>query len=152
MGSRQGDNIGLVVQSPSCLEGSHEECGHWRGHRTALNLRRLRREGSATLCGCGCHSSCPVTNEENTVGDRAWRQSCTCPGAEAIRGIREQLETPPFDLSDFRAGWVTYREESQSRREAFKAAQAGAAGMDRERLKDLYEAEVRSRGLTLPGR
>lgn len=150
MGSRQADNCERVLQSPSCLDGSHEECGHWRGYRAVLNLRRLRREGFAMLCGCGCHSSCPVTNEENTVGDPAWRQSCTCPGAEAIRGIRDQLERQPVNLSDFREGWAKYRQESQSRREAFKAAQAGAAGMDREQLKDLYVSELRSRGLTIP--
>ena len=152
MGSRQADNGEDVLQSPSCIEGSHEECGHWRGCRVALNPRRLRREGLATLCGCGCHSSCPVTNDENTVGDPAWRQSCTCPGAEAIRGIRDQLETQPPNFSDFRAGWAKYRQESQSRREAFEAAQVAAAGMDREQLIDLYAAELRSRGLRIPGR
>jgi hypothetical protein len=148
MGSRPADNCERVLQSPSCLDGSHEECGHWRGYR--VTLRRLRREGSATLCGCGCHSSCPVTNEQNTVSDPAWRQSCTCPGAEAIREIRDQVETQPVNFSDFRAGWPTYRRESRSRREAFKAAQASAAGMDRGRLKDLYVAELRARGLTMP--
>jgi hypothetical protein len=151
MGSRRADSCERVLQSPSCLDGSHEECGHWRGYRVAFNLRRLRREGSATLCGCGCHSCCPVTNEQNTVGDPAWRQSCTCPGAEAIRGIRDQVETQPVNFSVFRAGWPKYRQESKSRREAFKAAQASAAGLDRERLKDLYVAELRARGLTMPG-
>jgi hypothetical protein len=152
MSSRQGDNGELVLDSPSCLEGSHEECGHWRGYRAGLNLRRLRREGFAMLCGCTCHSSCPVTNEKNTVGDPAWRQSCTCPGAEAIREIRDQFETQLVNVSDFRAGWARYRRESKSRREAFRAAQVGAPGVDREQLMDRYEAELRSRGLTLPGR
>lgn len=127
--SRQADNCERVLPSPSCLAGSHEECGHWRGYRGALNPRRLRREGFAMLCGCSCHFSCPVTNEENTVGDPAWRQSCTCPGAEAIREIRDQVETQPVNFSDFRAGWAKYRQESKSRREAFKAAQASAAGL-----------------------
>ncbi len=150
MGSRQAGNRERVLQSPSCLDGSHEECGHWRGYRVALNLRRLRRDGSAMLCGCGCHSSCPVTSEENTVGDQAWRQSCTCPGAGAIRDVRDQVEAQPVDFSDFRAGWPRYRREITSRREAFRAAQASAAGMDREQLRDLYVAELRARGLTTP--
>lgn len=152
MSSRQAGNRGRVLQSPSCLEGSHEECGHWRGYRAALNLRRLRREGFAMLCGCGCHSSCPVASEENVVGDPAWRRSCTCPGAEAIRGIRDQVERQPVDVSEFRAGWARYRQESKSRREAFKAAQASAAGLDREQLTDRFVAELRSRGLTVPRR
>jgi hypothetical protein len=150
MGSRQADKPERVQPSPSCLDGMHEECGHWRGYRLARNPRRLRREGFAMLCRCDCHSSCPVTNEENTVGDSAWRQSCTCPGAEAIRGMRDELEIQPFDSSDFRDGWAKYRQESESRREAFKAALA-SAGPDREQLKGLYVTELRSRGLTIPG-
>ena len=128
MGSRRAGNCEHVLNSPSCLEGSHEECGHWRGYRAAFNLRRLRREGFAMLCGCGCHSCCPVTSEENTVGDPVWRKSCTCPGAEAMRGIRDQVETHPVEFFDFREGWARYRQESKSRREALKAAQASAAG------------------------
>ena len=42
------------------------------------------------------------------------------------------------------------RNELQSRREAFKAAQASAVGKDREQLKDLYVAELRARGLKIP--
>jgi hypothetical protein len=150
MGSRQSDNCERVLPSPSCLDGMHEECGHWRGYRAALNLRRLRREGFATLCRCDCHSSCPVTSEENTVDDSAWRQSCICPGAEAIRRMRDEFEIQSFDFADFREGWAKYRRESQSRREAFTAAQASAAGTDREHLKGPYVAELRSRGLTIP--
>ena len=108
---------GQMPQSPSCLEGLHDDCGHWHGYRLARQPRRLRREGLAMLCGCDCHSRCPVTNEDNTIGDLAWRQSCTCPGAEAMRRIRDERGMIPFDLSDFRAGWAKYRQESQSRRE-----------------------------------
>ena len=102
------------------------------------------------LCRCNCHSPCPVTNVENTAGDSAWRQLCTCPGAEAIRRMRDELEIQRFDSSDFRDGWAKYRRESQSRRQAFKAALDSAAGPDREQLKGAYVAELRSQGLTIP--
>lgn len=151
MGSRQANTRKRVLPSSSCLEGMHEECGHWRGYRLARNPGRLRREGFAMLCSCNCHSPCPVTNVENTVGDSAWRQLCTCPGAGAIRRMRDELEIQPFDSSDFRDGWARYRRESQSRRQAFKAALASAAGTDREQLKGAYVTELRSRGLTIPG-
>lgn len=150
MGSRQVDNCERVLPGPACLEGVHEECGHWHGSGGAFNYRRLRREGFTILCRCDCHSSCPVTNEKNTVGDQAWRQSCSCPGAEAMRGILDEFGTVPFDVRDFREMWARSRNELQCRREAFKAAQASAAGKDREQLKDLYVAELRARGLKIP--
>jgi hypothetical protein len=150
VGSRQVDNYERVLPGPACLEGIHEECCHWHGSGGAFNYRRLRREGFTILCRCDCHSSCPVTNEKNTVGDQAWRQSCTCPGAEAMRGILDEFGTVPFDVRDFREMWARSRNELQSRREAFKAAQASAAGKDREQLKDLYVAELRTRGLKIP--
>ena len=151
MGRRQVDNREPVLPSPACLEGQHEECGHWHGSRAAFNPRRLRREGVTILCRCDCHSSCPVTSEENTVGEQAWRQSCTCPGAEAMRGMLDEFGTVPFGIRDFRGMWARSRNGLQSRREAFKAAQTSAAGQDRERLKDLYVAELRAQGLKLPG-
>jgi len=150
MGSGQVGNYEQVLSGPACLEGMHEECGHWHGSRGAFNYRRLRHEGFTILCRCDCHSSCPVTNEKNTVGDQAWRQSCTCPGAEAMRRMLDEFGTLPFGIRDFREMWAKSRNELQSRREAFKAAQASAAGQDREHLKDLYAAELRARGQKIP--
>jgi len=150
MGRRQVDNRERVLPSQACLEGMHEECGHWGGAGGAFSFRRLRREGFTILCRCDCHSSCPVTSGKNTVGDQAWRQSCTCPGAEAMRGMLDEFGMLPFDVRDFREMWAESRNGLQSRREAFKAAQASAAGQDREQLKDLYGAELRARGLKSP--
>lgn len=151
MGSRQAGHGERVLLGQACLEGMHEECGHWRGSGLARNPRRLRRERFAVLCGCDCHSSCPVTNEKNTVGDLAWRQSCTCPAAEAVRRMIDEAVVLPFGVRDFAEKWAESRHEFKSRREAFKAAQASAAGQDREQLKDLYVAELRSRGGKIPG-
>jgi hypothetical protein len=151
MGSRQAGNGERVLYGQDCLEGTHEECGHWRGCGSARNPRRLRRERFTILCGCDCHSSCPATNEKNTVGDLAWRQSCTCPGAEAVRRMLDEVVGLPFGVRDFAEMWAESRHEFKSRREAFKAAQASAAGQDREQLKNLYVAELRSRGRKIPG-
>jgi hypothetical protein len=152
MGSHQVGNCERLLPSPACLDGMHEECGHWHGSGSAFNFRRLRREGFTILCRCDCHSSCPVTSEINTVGDRAWRQSCTCPGSEAIRRMLDEFGILPFGIRDFREMWAKSRNELQSRREAFKAAEASAAGQDRGQLKDLYAAELSARGLKMPGR
>jgi hypothetical protein len=149
MGRRQVGNYEHVLPAPACLEGMHEECGHWHGSRGAFNYRRLRHEGFTNLCRCDCHSSCPVSNEKYTVGDQAWRQSCTCPGAEAMRRMLDEFGTLPFGIRDFREMWAKSRNELQSRREAFKAAQASPAGQDREHLRDLYAAELRARGLKI---
>jgi hypothetical protein len=151
MGSRQAGNGERALQGQACLEGMHEECGHWRGSGSARNPRRLRRERFAILCGCDCHSSCLVTNEKNIVGDLAWRQSCTCPAAEAVRRMLDEAVILPFGVRDFAEKWAESRHEFKSRREAFKAAQASTAGQDREQLKDLYVAELRSRGRKIPG-
>jgi hypothetical protein len=152
MGSRQVDKGERVLPGPACLEEMHEECGHWHGSVGAFNPRSLRREGFTILCRCDCHSSCPVTNEKNTVGDQAWRQSCTCPGADTARRMLDEFGTLPFGIRDFREMWAKSRNELQSRREAFKAAQASATGQDREHLKDRYVAELRARGLKLLGK
>jgi hypothetical protein len=146
MGSRQAGKGERVLYGQDCLEGMHEECGHWLGSGSARNPRRLRRERFAILCACDCHSSCLAT-----VGDLAWRQSCTCLGAEAMRRILDEVVALPFGVRDFAEMWAESRHEFKSRREAFKAAQAGAPGQDREQLKALYVAELRSRGRKIPG-
>ena len=150
MGSRQAGNGERVLPGQACLEGMHEECGHWTGSGSVRNPRRLRRERFAILCGCDCHSSCPVTHEKNPVGNLVWRQSCTCPGAEAFRRLLDEVVAMPFGVRDFAEMWAESRHEFKSRREAFKAAQASAVGQDREQLKDLYVAELRSRGRKIP--
>jgi hypothetical protein len=64
-----------------------------------------------------------------------------------MRRMIDEFGTPPFGVHDFREIWAKSRNELQSRREAFKAAQASAAGKDRAQLKDLYVADLRPRGV-----
>src|ERR1700749_30057 len=106
MGSRQTGHGERALHGQACREGMHEECGHWQGIGSARHPRRLRRERFPVLCGCDLPSPCLVTNEKNTVGDLAWRQSCTCPGAEAFRRILDEAAGLPFGVRDFAEMWA----------------------------------------------
>jgi hypothetical protein len=117
------------------------------GFGGGLNPRRLRLEFGAGLCKCKCHSPCPVTSKRITVSVQAWRESCTCPGAETERIRRDRAGT---EFPDFDELWAKSRQRSQSRREAFQAVRASAAGKTREEVKALYIAELRSRSLKIP--
>jgi hypothetical protein len=104
-------------------------CGYGGGP----NPRRLRLESGMVLCKCECHSSCPVTGKRTAVPEEEWRESCTCPGTEEELARRDQADGSS-------RGYI----------EALDAARARAAGMSREEIKDVYEAELHSRGLELP--
>jgi hypothetical protein len=147
MRNRWADEFERSLRSEACHDGLHNECPHFDGFAAGLNPRRMRFEAGAGLCKCDCHSSCPITSTRITVSPRTWRQSCTCPGAEAERIRHDQagVEFPDWDELQAR-----YRQESQSQREAFQAARASAEGKSREEIKDLYLAELRSRGLGIP--
>jgi hypothetical protein len=71
-------------KSPGCARGEHVGCAHLAGAGVGFNLRRLRLEAGRGLCPCSRHSSCPVAlaDKRMTVSFKAWRESCTCPGAE----------------------------------------------------------------------
>jgi hypothetical protein len=104
-------------------------------------------ESGAGLCKCDCHSSCPVTSTRITTSPQTWRQSCTCPGAQAER-IRNDQAGAQFP--DFGELWAKSQQEAQSIREAFRATRASAAGKSREQVRDVFIAELRSRGLEIP--
>jgi hypothetical protein len=122
-------------RSAACV---HDDCPHKIGSVGGFNPRRVRLEFGAELCRCGCHSSCPVTSERRmAVPVRAWREKCTCPGAEdeRVREDRIKAGTPDY-IREYRA--------------AFDAVRVRAAGMSREQIRDLYEAELDARGLEIP--
>jgi len=51
---------------------------------------------------------------------------------------------------DFRALLDQKRRDSQARKEAYQAVRAAAAGKSRADIREMYEAELRSRGLRVP--
>jgi hypothetical protein len=130
MRNRWADEFERSLRSEACADGRHDECPHLDGFVTGLNPRRLRFESGAGLCKCDCHSSCTVTSSNRVaVSVKTWRECCTCPGAAAERVRRQELE---------------------SALDAAQAVREIAAGKSREQIKDLYLAELRGRGLTIP--
>ncbi len=55
-----------------------------------------------------------------------------------------------MEFPDFREHMARYQRDSQSCREASHAVRAKARGKSRQEIRDLYEAELRSRGLPIP--
>jgi hypothetical protein len=75
------------------------------------------------------------------------RESCSCAGAEEERRRQDQAG---MEFPDFKEHRDQYQRDAESRREAFRAVRAEAAGRSREEIRVLYEAELRSRGLSIP--
>lgn len=140
-------------KSPACASEEHDGCAHFLTVGGGFNPRRLRLEAGAGLCSCSCHSPCRVglSDKRMTVPLKAWRESCTCPGAEQER--RRAAEAG-VDLRDFDEMWEERRSRSRARREAARAAQqaaqARAAGKGRDEIREIYIAELNARGLTQP--
>jgi hypothetical protein len=131
------------LRSPVCLGSAHYDCPHMCGFGGGPNPRRLRMEFGVVLCKCPCHSGCPVTGSRVAVPEMAWRESCTCPGAEDKRSRLDQIPDLSKDVA-------RTPHSSPACREAFVAARARGAGRSRVRVKDLYKAELRARGLDIP--
>ncbi|HEY1621964.1 MAG TPA: hypothetical protein VGG25_30375 [Streptosporangiaceae bacterium] len=58
-------------------------------------------------------------------------------------------ETAP-ELSDFGERYEQARQRSRARREAFEAVRARAAGKSRDQIREMYVAELTSRGVAIP--
>jgi hypothetical protein len=82
-----------------------------------------------------------------TVPFKVWRESCTCPGADAERHRLDDGVSDPPDFGELRE---EARRRSRARREAFEATRARAAGKSREEIRKMYVAELRARGLKVP--
>ncbi len=140
---------GQIDKSPACLREEHGDCAHFVTLGGGFNPRRLRLEAGAGLCPCSCHSSCPValSGKRMTVPLRTWHDSCTCPGAEQTR---RRLDENGADLRDFGERLDDTRSRSRTRRAAFEAARARAAGKDRAEIRKIYIAELNARDLPVP--
>lgn len=55
-----------------------------------------------------------------------------------------------MEIPDFKESMAQARRQSQARRDAFYETRAKAAGRSREEIRDVYESELRSRGLKIP--
>lgn len=147
MRDRWADQFERVHRSRSCVRGEHDDCSHLCGFGGGFVPWRWRFEFGAVLCKCECHSSCPVTGPQTAVPERTWRESCTCIGAEQER---RKLAAAGVEFPDFTESMAQSRQRSRTRREAFDAARANAAGKTRVEIRDLYQAELHARGLEIP--
>jgi hypothetical protein len=153
MFKRHLDSVRQMMRTPACVRGRHAECPHLFGFGTGFNLSKLRPDLGVSLCACDCHASCPVSDDKQlaallvSVTARTWRESCTCPGADAERSRWEQEGFEPADTDEV---WDRSRQRQQSIQEAFDAAKAQAAGKSREQIRELYLAELHARGQQTP--
>lgn len=135
-------------QGHLCVRGDHPVCPHFVGIGGGFNPRRLRPEFGASLCRCSCHAGCPVTGRRLAVPFKVWRESCSCPGAEHERQRVADAGLEPPDFGELREQAERRR---QARREAFEAVRRAADGKSKAEIQNLYAAELRARGLRVPG-
>jgi hypothetical protein len=118
-----------ALRSVTCEEGMHANCGH-----VGAFPRGRGGRASVLRCDCTCHSACVLAERQPIIPPAVWQQQCSCPGTEQAleRHERSELERP-------------------ERRAASSAAkEAARASKTPEQIRAIYEAELRSRGLTLP--
>jgi hypothetical protein len=136
-------------RSLTCTRQAHRDCPHFVGMGGGgFNPRRLRLEFGTVLCRCSCHAHCALDDtRRRAVPFRVWRDSCTCPGGDRARQRMAETGTEPPSFREIRE-----RQEqiAQARRDAFRAASRAAAGKSRDEIRELYLAELRSRGLEPP--
>jgi len=133
----------------ACARDGHRGCPHFIGMGGGgLNPRRLRLEFGTALCQCSCHSICPLGGASRWfVSFKVWQDSCTCPGADRARQRIAETGTEPPSFDEIRE---QQRRDSAARKAAFQAVRRAAAGKSRDEIRELYVAELRSRGLELP--
>jgi hypothetical protein len=141
------DEFEQTHRSLACRRGAHDDCPHMCGLGGGFNPRRFRVEFGAALCKCDCHSPCPITGSRVTVPVKSWQDSCSCTGAAQERGRQAQTGT---GFPDFKAHMARSQRQAEARREAFRAAEARAAGRSREEIREIYLSELRIRDLKIP--
>jgi hypothetical protein len=135
-------------RAPACAGEAHGRCPHLFSIG-GFSLRRLRPLPGTLMCRCSCHVTCPVSHaaERGPVPARVWHSSCTCPGAERARRRVDEAGPELLDSGELRE---RVRRDSEARHQALRAARDRAAGLSREELREIYMAELRSRGLPMP--
>jgi hypothetical protein len=139
------------------MTGAHEDCGHL-GHG-----RLLRHDGrvALVLCRCGCHSACALAGRLPVVSRAIWVGLCTCPGTDLAEARLAEAERDAREVPDVGRLLREQREQREKRdrerqeeraagREAWEATRAAAAGSSRAQVREIYVAELRTRGLTVP--
>lgn len=147
---------GGPLWSRECLTGAHVECGHLCG----FGHNRVRGRQLVGVCGCDCHSTCLLTGRGPFVYRAMWDGLCDCPGAEQAADRLDAAQRDAPDFGDFARQWRESRGENgragdpwqrrTAKQQAFEAARAASAGQSRSQIREIYVAELRARGLTVP--
>jgi hypothetical protein len=146
------DASDLIHRNQACLDDQHDGCPHVRdagvmGFTPRGILLGVALDFAVGLCKCECHASCPISGRRISIPSREWHDSCSCPGAQAKRDL---WALAGIGVPDFREKKAEVQRESRLRREAFDAVRARAAGRSRAEIRDLYEDELRARGVRIP--
>jgi hypothetical protein len=78
---------------------------------------------------------------------KTWDTSCTCPGAEQER---QRMDDAGLEIPDFGKLREDARRRLRARKDAVEATRARAVGKSREEIREIYAAELRTRGLEIP--
>jgi hypothetical protein len=70
-----------------CEGHGHDQCGHWVG--AGVKVIGRKRGPSVALCGCTCHSDCPLARH-SFVAEDVWETQCTCQGTDRLKASRQR--------------------------------------------------------------
>lgn len=150
MGSDAGPGFGPPGgRSVACAGDAHQDCGDIRMAMRG-RVSRHRLESTITLCRCQCHAACPLA-DRMPVHLTVWQQLCACPGAGDQRTWKEDPDEPSLGAKQAREkSQREWRERTEARNQAFRAASQAARGKSRDEVRDLYIAELRAQGQDVP--
>jgi hypothetical protein len=146
---------GSPPRSAPCAGGRHAGCGHLGA---IARGQQGRGRPSVLPCFCTCHSACPLGSRLWVIPRTVWQQQCTCPGTEQAARKLDEADRHTPDFAHFEREQQERREKSEherqerraARREALDAARAAGAGQTLQQITEIYQAELRSRGLPPP--
>lgn len=131
----------------ACAVDEHGDCAH------RMRLGAAQGPGGPTveLCGCPCHSRCPLAGP-GRAGLDAWRESCVCPGGGRMRAEEDRLwegrrPEPPPDLGEVMREMPDRR---AARREVVEAVHARSGGKSHPEIRQMLIGEFQLRGLAVP--
>lgn len=129
-------------KSPQCRDEGHNQCPHLMGYEAGFNPRRLRSGFLAVLCGCECHSGCPLAGRDCVPG-KAWPEECTCEASLRARSSEGQSSGGDDLQAEFMAELRLYRV-------AVGSVRPFSRGKSSAEVRELLIRELRSRGVPLP--
>lgn len=132
----------------SCTSGNHDMCVHIVGGTPFLLLTGAGAAAvspeDSSVCQCPCHLGCPLADQDDGSG---WPERCECEGTVLMIRLRRGH---PDRRPDIGSTVRKSLEKSHKTRRARKAAEARAAGMDREALGVVLDEEWNKEELSSP--